>query len=128
MPANWWVHRFPVTGTPATATYRINHINDMTSSGATMRSPDNDDGYSSIPIAEAALRNMGIEDPAQAWFLHRKGSYSSFQKTYVIDHSSSNGTYSKTCPGGPANAPFKTIAQLADEEWLNTLHTTNTCS
>ena len=74
---NWWVHQ--MAGTPA---YIINH--NVTEVGETARSPANDDGYSSIPIAEAALRNMTMENGTQ-WHLHRKYSHASFQKWYQID-------------------------------------------
>lgn len=116
----WWVHRFPVG---ATAIYKVTKAAPMTP-GEDIRSPDNDFGYLTIPIAEAALSNMGLED-GTTWYIHRTNSHSSPAKWYTLDHNSSNAGFSKTCPGAPPGYP--TIKQLADAGMLNTMHSTNVC-
>ena len=121
MPAtNWWVHRFISGGN---AIYKVNHVASMI--GEDMRSPDNDIGYTIIESAEAALSNMGIEN-GQTWYIHRTGSSGSSTRTYTIDHSSSNSSYSKTCPAAPPG--YATINGLAAMLALSKFHNTGNCA
>ena len=92
--------------------------------GEDMRSPDNDVGYALIEAAEAALGPMAIEN-GQTWYIHRTGSAGLATRTYTIDHSSSNSSYNKTCPGAPPG--YATIQLLADGLKLSTLHNTGNC-
>ncbi len=118
----WWVHRFPVL---TTALYKVTRAAPMIP-GEDMRSPDNDTGYLSIPIAEAALSNMGvIGDTSADWYIHRKKGHNAFDKWYQIDHDPSNANWSKTCPAAPPGYP--SIKELADATMLNTMHSTNAC-
>lgn len=119
MATNWWVHRFISGGN---ASYLINHVAFMI--GEDMRSPDNDVGYVSIAITEAALGTMGIEN-GLTWYIHRTGKHGSATKTYTIDHSSSNSSYNKTCPGSPPG--YATIQALAEGGKLSYFHTNGSC-
>ena len=109
---NWWVHRYVSGGN---ATYFVNHVATMINED--MRKPNNSVGYSTIASAEAGLATMGIEN-GQTWYIHREDHPD--PKTYCIDHSSSNSSYQKTCPG--AVPGYASIVDLCNGLKLSTFH------